>query len=506
MNQFMITNFFQMYILVCLVLISPAGYGESINLGWESQVRSFDPRNNLDANSQYLENLIHCSLVEFDENGATTLSLASTATWSDDGLQLTLKIKDNIRFANGAPVTVKDVAATYKSLVSQPTFARHSPFKSIKSVQVRANKSVVFSLTQPDATFLTNLVVGILPADAAKKAKSVDYKTPGCGPYMVDSKSIGTIALKANPHYHLGAPPQIKEVNIKIVKSEKTRLAKLQTGELDIVQNLISRDLIRTIEKKYPKLKVQKKPALKTTYIGFNVRDDILKHRLVRQAITHAIDREPIIRHILGGLALPAITLIPPSSPYFNKKIKPLSFDVAAANQLLDQAGFPRKGPYRFTISYKTTTDSTRLQIAKAIASQLKKVGIKVKVESMEWGRFSQDVAAGRVQMWGLKWIGFKDPDIYRYAFATESIPPNGGNRGYYSNPQLDQLLAQGRKTSPPEQRRNTYDKVQEIISRDCPYVFLWHEENFVVLNKEVKGFQLYADGRFSSLTKVTKK
>ena len=105
-----------------------------------------------------------------------------------------------------------------------------------------------------------------------------------------------------------------------------------------------------------------------------------------------------------------------------SSKISKVPNTIKEGQSTLDQAGFPKKGKYRFTISYKTTTDSTRIQIARAIASQLKKIGIRVKVETMEWGRFKQDVAAGRVQMWGLTWIGYKDPDIYRYAFASESF------------------------------------------------------------------------------------
>ena len=177
------------------------------------------------------------------------------------------------------------------------------------------------------------------------------------------------------------------------------------------------------------------------------------------------------------------------------------NFDLKRAEALLEEAGFPKKKDgFRFSLSYKTTTNTTRVQIGKAIASQLKKIGIKLRVEPMEWGRFSQDVKQGRVQIWGLTWIGFKDPDILRYAFASESFPPNGGNRGYFSNQKLDELLRLARKTSDFEKRAAIYRSAQELIAYEQPYVYLWHDKNFVVAKRSVQNFKMFTDGRFDGL------
>ncbi|SME87896.1 ABC transporter substrate-binding protein [Pseudobacteriovorax antillogorgiicola] len=477
----------------------------SIYLGLESQVRSFDPRNNVDANSQYLESLVHCSLIDFDPGGTTMPSLAiDTPSWSKDGLTMKVKIKDAVKFSDGTTVTAKDVAATYQSLISE-NLARSGAFRGVKSVSAEGPYTVAFQLNEPDATFESNLVVGILPEKFVKSKKTADKDTPGCGAYVIAEQQIGELTLKRNSQYSLGPKAKMEHILIKVVKSEKTRFAKLRTGELDIVQNTINRDLVKKVEREYPQLTVLRRPALKTTYLGFNMRDSITGNPKVRQAIAKAVERQPIIQHILGGLATPAQTMLPPDSPFYFDGLSKSTLDLAGANKLLDKAGFKKKGRYRFTLSYKTTTNATRINIARAIASQLKKIGIKVKVEPMEWGRFKQDVEKGRVQLWGLTWVGFKDPDIYRYAFASDSTPPNGGNRGWYSNPTLDKLLAEGRQTFNPEERRATYHKVQKILDEDKPYIFLWHEENFAIVNKKVKGFEIYADGRFNALTKASK-
>ncbi len=474
----------------------------SINLAFEDSIRTFDPRQSVDANSQYVEDLIHCSLMTFDSEGRPIPGIAAKAPQWKTAKTLEITLKENVKFSDGTPVTLNDVAATYQSLLTDKILARSPSFSQVTSVQVQG-KSLLFTLKEPDASFIGNLVVGILPE---RLAKTLDYdplKSPSCGPYHIKSTDVNGIILEANSHY-AGTPKlRLKQIEIKIVKNEKTRFAKLQTGELDLVQNSISRDALKGIEKKSPQLDVLKRPGLKTTYLGFNIRDKLAGNPAVREAIAYAINRQEIIDIILGGMAKPATTLLPDDSPFYDKSLKARGLDLVKAEKLLDDAGFKKKGAVRLELSYKTTTDVTRISIAKAIASQLKKIGIKVTVEPMEWGRFKQDVDAGRVQLWSLTWVGFKDPDIYRHAFASESFPPHGGNRGWYSNPKLDEILEKGKITSNPEQRVKIYQEAQQLLDKDLPYVFLWHEDNFAVVNRSLKGFSLYADGRYSALTQA---
>jgi peptide/nickel transport system substrate-binding protein len=475
----------------------------TVKIAWESQVRSFDPRGAVDANSQYLEDLIHCSLISFDRAGNIQPQLAANKPKWIEPTTLHLKLRKNIKFSDGKPVTAADVKATYQSLIDSRDFARRLAFKDVKSITTPKPNELEFHLQKPDATFVSNLVVGILPKDVIAANKGPLKQSPGCGPFQIAGTDVNELTLEPNPHYSLGPKPKVNKVLIKIVKSEKTRFAKLRAGEIDIAQNNINRELVDDVQRKYPGLEVMAEPALKTTYLGFNMKDPITGNPAVRQAIAHAIHRPSIIKLLLGGLATPASSLLPPSSPYFNDKIDNPAYDVAKANAILDKADLPKKGRYRFKISYKTTIDATRINIARAVASQLKKIGIDVVVEPMEWGRFKQDVESGRVQMWGLTWVGFKDPDILRYAFASESIPPNGGNRGHYQNKKLDQLLAKGRTTLNEEKRKDIYFQAQKIIANELPYIFLWHEQNFAIVNQRLKGFQLYADGRLSSLARV---
>jgi peptide/nickel transport system substrate-binding protein len=484
--------------------------GSSVVVAWDAEPRTFDPRYAQDANSQYLENLLHCSLIEYGVQGEKKPSLATQWTWLNP-TTLEVLIRTDVLFSNQKPVTNKDVAATYgfflESQAKVPS-PRKNAFVKLKSVKPVGTDKVVFELQEPDAAFDINLIVGILPEDLARQDLITDpTKIVGCGPFILNSHSSSQLALHPAPQWKLDTPPKFNELLIKIVKDENTRHAKLVTGELDIVQNLINRDKLEEIEKKYGQLRVLKRSGLTTTYLGLNMRDPILKDQKVRKALALGIDRAKIIKHALKGMAQPAKTLLLPDDPFYNKELIETPFDPNVAMALLDEAGFrdpDGAGPKpRLSLSYKTTTDLTRVLVAKAIASDLKKIGVDVKVESLEWGRFKADVDQGKVQLWSLTWIGFKDPDIYRFAFATESFPPNGGNRGWYSRSDLDLLLSQAKAENNPKKRADAYFQAQKIISEDLPYIFLWHEDIFVVVNNRIKNFELYADGRLASLTKL---
>ena len=487
---------------------------DKIVVAWENAPRTFDPRYSVDADSQYLEDLLHCSLIKFNPTGQITPDLAKSWQWSTP-TSLSLDLRKNVKFSDGSGVTAQDVAATYgffnRQDLKKPS-PRSGAFAGIEDIKVDSSHRLTFKLKEPNAAFLSDLVVGVLPEKLVKTDLVEGPKNSvGCGPFVLTAAGLNSLVLKPNPNYSLGPKAKASELEIKVVKDEMTRFAKLRNGEVDIVQNGVSRDKLAEVKSKYPDLKVIERPGLNTAYLGFNMRDPILSKTPVRQAIALAIDRQSIIKYVLKDLATPATTLITPDDTYFDKTVAASSFDKVKARTLLDKAGFkdpdgPKGSEPRFTLTYKTTTNVTRVTIAKAIASQLAKVGIEVNVQPLEWGRFKADVEAGKVQLWSLKWVGFKDPDMYRYAFATESFPPGGGNRGWYSNTELDALLAQARQETDEQKRKDLYAKVQKLIAKELPYVFLWHERNFAVLRQDITDYEVYADGRYSALSKVTRR
>jgi peptide/nickel transport system substrate-binding protein len=136
------------------------------------------------------------------------------------------------------------------------------------------------------------------------------------------------------------------------------------------------------------------------------------------------------------------------------------------------------------------------------LQQQLRAAGIELTLRSSEFGTFYADVTHGAFQMYALRWIGSnEDPDIFRYAFATSQFPPVGGNRGRYSNPQLDALLSAAATTPDMQARRDDYWEVQRILAEDLPAIPLWYPNNNVVHTRRVTGIVAAGSGSFDFLT-----
>ena len=132
---------------------------------------------------------------------------------------------------------------------------------------------------------------------------------------------------------------------------------------------------------------------------------------------------------------------------------------------------------------------------------QLREVEIALDIRSFEFGTFFADVTHGAFQLYGLRWIGAnEDPDIFEYAFHSAKFPPNGANRGHYSNPKVDALIDQARREVDQNTRKKLYDEVQEILARDVPYINLWYFDNVLVHTRRVRKATLNPSGNYDFL------
>ncbi len=481
----------------------------SLTMAWDNAPRQIDPRFLTDADSQYLENLTHCSLFRFDETGQTVPYLARDFKWLTP-TRLKITLQNNIQFSDGSNVTADDVVETYsffkKTKLKIPS-PRAGAFSNIQTIRKISTDELEFILQKPDAPMLTNLIVGILPKEVANLPEpflKAEKEIQSCGPFVLNTQTFNELHLRKNPFYKLTARGNLTDIYIKIVRDETTRSAKLKKKEIEFLQNLLPREVVKKLETKTETLKVEKTIGINTAYLGFNFKDPVLKNIAVRRAISMSLRRADIVKFGLQGYATLATTLLTPGSAFFNKSLPSLDFDLEKAKSVLKNSGIDLiKSPISLTL--KTTTNTTRVVIAKSIASQLRKLGFQVTVETSEWGKFKADIEAGRVQMWMLNWVGFKDPDIFRYAFATESFPPAGANRGWFENAKIDTLLQSGRSEMDLKKRKDIYNEVQLEISKIIPYVFLWHEDVIAVMQKSIKKFQVAADGNYFGLTFVDK-
>jgi peptide/nickel transport system substrate-binding protein len=472
-------------------------------VGIEANPAQLDPRYATDANAVRIGNLIYNSLLRTDEKLRLQPELAQS--WHQiDERTFEFGLRPNIKFHDGRPLRAADVKYTFESILDP---ANRSPkralLKQLQSIELDGSHRLRFHLNAPHAPFVEHFTLGIVPQGSSPGTRP----PPGSGPFMLEKVESGErVTLTANANSWEGKPA-LAGVVFKIVPDAMVRALEFKQGAIDLMQNDLEPDMLPWL-KNLTNAEVSAHQGTTFQYIGINLTHPILQHLKVRQALAHAIDRERIIRHLLKDAAVAANGLISPLNEAYDGSIPAWSYDPARAKHLLDESGFKDPdgdGPLtRFRLSYKTTNIDLRRRIAETLKEQLLQVGIELEIRSYEWGTFFSDVKHGNFHLYSLAWVGIRDPDIQHQIFHSGSVPPDGDNRGRYSNRQVDRLLDQARVTLDPSERKRIYGAAQRLIAEDLPYVPLWWQKNVIAKKTSIHGFVPYPDGDLVSLKQVS--
>jgi peptide/nickel transport system substrate-binding protein len=307
----------------------------------------------------------------------------------------------------------------------------------------------------------------------------------------------GEVVLERNDAYY-GDKAHIKTVVFKIVPEAVVRALELQKGSVDIALNVLPPDTINVL-KGNPNLDVMEAPGTNYQYIAFNLKDPMFMDLRVRKAIAHAIDREKVIKYLLRDQARAATGVIPIGNWCYEPDVATYPYDPERARELLREAG---KTNLSFT--FRTSTDEATRSLATVFQQQFKEVGIDMNIQSNEPATFSADIETGNFQAYSRRWIGGNnDPDIFNLIFHSAMTPPEGANRGFYKNLNVDRLIEVGRHETDMEKRKEAYQGIQRIVAEDLPYVSLFYLDNVAVFNKRVKGMVLYPAGEYEFLSQI---
>ncbi len=465
----------------------------------ESSPTNLDPRIGVDAQSERIDNLIFDDLLSRGDNLDVALGLAERWEIPDPSTYV-FHLHQGVKFHDGHPLTSRDVKWTFDSLLTGKIRSpKTAAYRNVDHIETPDDFTVIFRMKEPDAALLWNLsdgAIGIVPYGSGNEMTSHPM---GSGPFrFVSSETDKEVILERNDDYW-GSKPKLARVRFAVVPDATTEALELRKGTGDITINALTPDAVHTLERE-SFLAVEHAPGTEIQYLGFNLLDPILKDARVRQAIAYAIDRRPMIQYLWGGWAQPARSVLPPQSWAYNGNVPAYEHDPEKARTLLDAAGYPAVNGVRFHITMKTsTTESTRLMVA-VIQQQLRDVGIALDIRSFESATFLADVVRGAFQMYGLRWVGGnQDPDIF-YVFHSARFPPNGSNRGHYSNPKVDALIDQARREVDQNSRKAAYAQLQLILAYELPYIDLWYLDNVLVHNKRVRNLQLNSAGNYDFL------
>jgi peptide/nickel transport system substrate-binding protein len=485
----------------------------------ESSPNNLDLRQGTDAQSERVGGVIFDALVKKDEHYELQPWLATS--WEQpDALTWVFHLRDGVRFHDGRPLEAEDVAYTIESLidgaVGNLVTAKSGSFAAVERAEAKDRLTVVVHMKRPDAGLLFNVSDGLFGVVPRGSGKDFGLHPVGSGPFkFVSAVQDKEVIVERNDDYWAGSAPvpagarRIERVRFEVVPDAITSALELKKGSADLASNVVTLDMVHTLESA-PNLKVESGPSSAVVYVTFNITDNLLKDKRMRQAVACAIDRQAIVDAIWRGQARLANTLLPVGhwAAATNDELAQYPHDVARAQRLLEEAGFPAgRDGVRLRLTMKTSTDETTRLMAAVLQQQLRAAGIRLEIRSAEFGTFYSDVTRGAFQIYALRWIGSnEDPDIFRYAYASGSFPPKGGNRGRYSNARVDALLLEAAASSDRVVRKRDYVAVQQILAEDLPGIPLWYPNNEVVHTRRVEGVRPRGAGTFDFLREASVK
>lgn len=465
-----------------------------------SDAKSLDPQVSNDVPTHRVTLNIYDRLIEKDENMNLVPGLAES--WKQvDPLTLELKLRKNVKFHNGEPLTSKDVVFTLNRAKEAPSLIAF--FADIDKVEAVDDYTVKITTKKPYGplvNYLAHIGAGIMNEKAVKE-KGADYgqHPVGTGPFIFESWQSGDkIVLKANPDYYQGKATSDKLI-FKVVPEGTNRTIALETGEADIAYDVepIDVDMIKS----NPNLKLAQSSAMSVTYLGFNTKKAPFDKKEVRQAIAYATNVDDIIGAVFLGSAKKANSPVSPNVFGYNKDAKLYTQNIEKAKELLAKAGYPNG----FKTRIWTNDTNIRKDAAVILQDQLKQIGIDVQIEILEWGSYLDRVANGEHDMFILGWSSSADSDSALYALFHSKNLGGSGNRTFYVNKKVDELLDKARESTVPADRIEYYKELQNIIQEDLPFFTLIYPDNITGMQKSVENFVPNAEGT-PALYKVYKK
>jgi len=466
----------------------------------ESSPTNLDPRVGLDAQSERIDELLFDALLIRDEHLNVQPGLAER--WDNpDPLTYVFHLRRGVTFHDGRPLTARDVKWTFDSLLEgKIRSTKKAVYRFVDHIDAPDDMTVIFHLKEPFATLLWNLsegAIGIVPYGSLDDMTSHPI---GSGPFkFVSAEQDKEVILERNDNYW-GNKARLSRVRFTVVPDTTTRALELRKGSADVAINALTSDMVLALERE-PRLEVQRAPGTILSYLAFNLRDPLLRDVRVRQAIAYAIDRGPLIQYIWRGFAQPAASILPPQSWADDPNVRTYPHDQAKANQILNAAGYRAVDGVRFHLTMKTSTEESTRLLAAVLQQQLREVGIALDIRTFEFATFLADVTSGSFQFYSLRWIGGnEDPDIFEYVFHSAKFPPNGANRGFYSNPRVDVLIDQARRETDQNVRKRLYAELQEVLAQDLPYINLWYFDNVLVHSRRVGNVTLNPSGNYDFL------
>jgi dipeptide transport system substrate-binding protein len=467
-----------------------------------------------DASSRQIYN----RLVEF-EPGTTNIQPALAESWtvSDDGLEYTFNLREDVAFQTtdwftpSRPFNADDVIFSFERQwkadhpyhgVSGGTYEYFNSMglqDLLKSIEKVDDHTVKFVLNQPEAPFIANMgmdFASILSAEYADQMlqagtpEQVDLQPVGTGPFQfVAYQKDAVIRYQAHPDYWNGKAA-LDNVIFAITPDASVRWQKLQAGECHVMPypNPADLDAMRN----HPDIEVLEQEGLNVGYLAFNTEKPPFDNARVRQALNMAVNRDAIIEAVFQGAGTVAKNPIPPTIWSYNEDVEDYPYDPDQAKQILEEEGVTDLQTDIWAMPVQRPYNPNARRMAELIQADWRNVGVDAEIVSFEWGEYLKRSLAGEHETVLLGWTGDNgDPDNFLYVLLSCDAAKDGANRARWCHEPFDELLIQAKRIADQAERTRLYEEAQVIFKEQAPWVTIAHSIVFKPIRKEVEGFKI---------------
>jgi len=449
-----------------------------------------DPSNMTDATSRMITVQLFIGLLTFDSSNHIIPGIADTFSVSKNGREWDFTIKKGVKFHNDEILTSQDVLNSIFRVKRGPN---SNAIDYVDDIILLDENRIRFILKFPYLPFLANLTSGV--CDIMPTGFSADNPT-GAGPYKFGHWERGKeIALTVFEDFSGGRAP-IDEVIVKIIPDDREAVALFKKGEISVLR--LSPDMI----KEFPPEEILSGPILATQYLGINVSmDSPFKNKKVRQAMNYALDKDYFAKVLMEEQAVPARGVFPPRMTAYNEKLVGYPSDLGRAKELMQEAGYEHGIDGSFLLDVNDTASS--IKQAEYIKSSLEKIGITVTLNPLLWQERLEKSYRGESLLCLQGWVSDNgDPDNFLYPLFHSKSFGRSGNTTFYHNAEVEEVVETARSERNRKRRNLMYQKVEEVIVEDAPWVFISHSVDSYVVSKKIGGFKVDPFGlvRFQNL------
>ena len=497
----------------------------SVIIGQSSEVANLNPMIQPRTPDSNVQCLIFDYLVIPDENLNYVGDLADSWDISDDGTVYTFHLKEGVKWHDGEDFNADDVIFTLTSLAS-PEYTGGNEGRvmsivgapeyqagtadSVSGLKKIDDYTVEMTLSSPNAAFLSNMYVAILPEHILKDESPADWgnddfnRAPiGTGKYkFVEWEPGQYISLERNDDY-FGTMPSIENVVVQF-GADTTLVAALLNGEIDVLYNLPSTE-IENVEA-VDGVSVYNYEMMSVYYIGLNMLDPDLSDLRVRQALAYALDKQTIVDTVYGDTATVANDVFPDNHWSHNPDVTVYEYNPEKAKSLLEEAGYTmnsstgyyEKDGRTLHLTYDMSTSTDGRQVAALIQQYWKAIGVEMEVIEQDFATLAyskllpnnatEETTADSFQCYTLGFGVEADPEEYN-AYLSTSTGAGSWNFIHYSNPKVDELFQQQLLETDPEARADCFHQIAEILAEDEPWIPLYNKATSAGLSDRVQNF-----------------